>query len=492
MSKIGEYIHFSKRGYKEHGITRHGTASRYVSQRAEIIAKVKKRITNSISQIKLDQISLEMRQYLNDLSSSATSANASTKMGVENQLTTQLKLQMTNFNWGNLTLDDPLHNIEQGIPLVRTHYTTTPSGKQTLEFDTNREGLPRIASRINALENALLQRISQIMANNKGTRQGEIAALEQSLQEVKRLYEQVYGQTYDAIAASGLKDPATIVSNSKVGALRSRMNALIRELGAIPPSALWDGTFLEYALAAAAFQHSNLAPAEIQEFLKKTVQGDRHIDVDFARENFVFDQVISNNLGNVNGHVQSTRGKVDVTFTWNEIPLNITAKNIAIKNTTHHWIHTVSASPLWTMVQQLDANVMNHYLNLFTLHDNKQRAFQSNDGFATEQRSVAEDLKLYLFGTSLTGQFNNDIANVMAINDKVTGGLRLISTTELFDRLAKKMNQISVKINTGAYLHKYYYSNKWSKTGVADRLATLMAEVHKAKIYASFNMVGVV
>ena len=102
-----------------------------------------------------------------------------------------------------------------------------------------------------------------------------------------------------------------------------------------------------------------------------------------------------------------------------------------------------------SMLAGLDANFVNHYLNVAITHsDRKSKASMIGEG-----KEIKQDMKKALFYQALTGDNfsikNNDIANVFAVNDKVTGKFRLVAMDDLLGEIINNLRAISVTLGTG-------------------------------------------
>ena len=141
------------------------------------------------------------------------------------------------------------------------------------------------------------------------------------------------------------------------------------------------------------------------------------------------------------------------------------------------------------MIQNIDAEFVNHYLNTFSKH----HILQKNGNFKEEKNldneKLANEMKLSLFYVGLTGDNYGreiDTANVFAINDKNGRGIKLVYMDDIIKRVSQATNFISVKIKEMP-LRNYRFKNTPVLGDPQARIANVIAEMHAAKIHASFN-----
>ena len=68
-----------------------------------------------------------------------------------------------------------------------------------------------------------------------------------------------------------------------------------------------------------------------------------------------------------------TPPKIDVELNWQGTDLRISAKNVSFKK-SHTWVTVVSESPLLSMIQDIDGDFVNHWINLHAIHGTSQKA----------------------------------------------------------------------------------------------------------------------
>jgi hypothetical protein len=98
----------------------------------------------------------------------------------------------------------------------------------------------------------------------------------------------------------------------------------------------------------------------------------------------------------------------------------------------------VDGSPLTTMVQNMDTNFVNHYLNLTSIQGLKSSSL-ANEARAEMKKNLALTA---LAGLHIPGKKNH--VNVFAVNDKLGTGIKFITVYNLAKRMENLASSVSV------------------------------------------------
>ena len=463
MSAIGEYVHYYGMNYLMHGTTRKGNFSNYESQKSKIkdlAGSMKVQNPKTLKQIQqtVNSIKTGSNQYFKDIRSL-----------VQKQIIEKYQKKVGSANLNNFTVDLANPSSVTASPIsahIQDH---------KLVFSVK-----ELTEKVNKVQ----QNLKQLVAR----KEIDVGIAEKYSEELKTLYEKIYKESENQIKQWGYEKAYTKNSNSKdIARMREMMNNIIQQYMQYAPVNLYEGTLWETVLKAAGYVASGAGMKEIEEGIK-SLQGQQNVKIE-VKNNFMDSFKINETINkyvkmDTKGQI-SRRSKVDVTMIWNNQQINISAKNIRIWG-KYHWIDVVSESPLLVMVMGMDPNFVNHYLNVYSLHDSTQSVLPDN-------WNIADDMKYALFYEGLTGHNfanNNDIANVMAINDKNTGNVRLIDMTTILNRLEDNITAISVLVG-GSNIKSVHFKNIWQNT-LEERIVNIIDQLHALKVNIKFNLGAVV
>lgn len=491
MSAIGDYIHATSQGYLDWGINRPGTTPNHSwsspSQMLESKALSKR------ASVDLSDVEKEISSLLVVNPTEGTNASA-VQEEVKKQLIEMFQEQMGNIDFENLTVAHNKETLENAMG--RIHVTGKGDDK------TFKVSLKTMTDRVIKLEKI----VESIINNDDGISPDKAKELKADIQEMKTLYKNIYKSTAKQISNYGYKmaHGETQPDTADMGKLRNVMNRLIKEYAAMPAIPLQEGTLWEMILAASRYSAGKAGSLSLQETMKEAILGDQYVKTSFNFGNFSDNESVQKMLKDtvkvdIDESGATGRRKVDVTLNWDGEELQISAKNIKVDTSSngyiYGWATVVSGSPMLTMIQNMDAEFVNHYLNTFSKH----HILQKNGSFKEEKKldneKLANEMKLSLFYVGLTGdnyEREIDTANVFAINDKNGRGIKLVYMDDIIKRVSKATNFISVKIkgmSSGeeVSLKDYRFKNTPVLGDPQARIANVIAEMHAAKIHASFN-----
>lgn len=492
MSAIGNYIHLTAKGYVEHGTSLNSTYRQWSNQAQWRQAQIQK-----IPQV-LDKTIEEYEDMVNALSTSSNQASVDTakiQNSVLQKLIQEFPNKFTQANFDTMTIDLPRGQElqENYIGRVRANLSKNKSGETLYTLSTMRQ----LVNKINKLE-VIFQKQSK-KALSKGLTTQDLKEFESKIKQIKKLYKDAYGKVIDELDDKTIQKMST-TGGKEVRALRDELNSAIATYASYPALSLYEGTLWEYILGATAYAAGKTAYSTLEEAIQKTIQGNQNIETQFNTRAFaagVLKNIKINNtaLEIVEKEDTSVRSKIDVSLTWGQEKLNISAKNIAVHD-THGFATLVSNSPLLVMIQNMDTDFVNHYLNCRILHLHGTKYMRLDSAYSTQKQNVnqaTDEMSKNLIITALTGlgvRDTNKQVNIFAVNDKNKRGIKIITV----HKLAKKLEnaQLSVKFGKHRITQYYFKANKeFQGQNAIQRINGLMQELHALKVHASFNTVGV-
>ena len=299
------------------------------------------------------------------------------------------------------------------------------------------------------------------------------------------------------------------------------MNEIIKLLQTSYSLKLQKGELLEtsayYAslLPELAYKIANKKANEtIENIVKNLMQNNRSEKVGLSQRSSpeikldLFDQNIAdlislkgyaktkNNTLRLQGSVQD---KTDIIFGWSlENPslsnqkFRISAKNVNLaENAFFKKITIVSGSSLLYMIQQADATLVNHFLNI-SVERNKEadKGIRMNSSGLTETfiSRVHKELEAFLILEAFMGT-RGDPASIFLVNDNSQHGrVRAFNMSTLLNNLTENMNFFTVKIGDGKISDLVEtIKNDYHENGPDDRIAQVLQQIHQKKVSVSFD-----
>ena len=299
------------------------------------------------------------------------------------------------------------------------------------------------------------------------------------------------------------------------------MNEIIKLLQTSYSLKLQKGELLEisayYAslLPELAYKIANKEANEtIENIVKNLMQNNRSEKVGLSQRSSpeikldLFDQNIAdlislkkytktkNNTLRLQGSVQD---KTDIVFGWSLENLSlsnqkfrISAKNVNLaKDAFFKNITIVSGSSLLYMIQQADATLVNHFLNISV-----ERNKEADKGIKMTSRGLTEtfisrvhkELEAFLILEAFIGT-RGDPASIFLVNDNSQHGrIRAFNMSTLLNNLAENMNFFTVKIGDGKISDLVEtIKNDYHENGPDDRIAQVLQQIHQKKVSVSFD-----
>lgn len=452
MSAIGDYIHYSKRNYMKEGITRGGTFQEWEEQSRRIRERAESETGVNISQKDLDTIAQSLEGIMSKGYIAGTPEETARKE-IEKVLTEKYKEKLQNIDYrtGNVTLDK---NAETAIGKARSDTKVASLYKKAMQ-----------------LEKIILDQAQ------RGNVQAKVA-VKQS-QELRQYYDNIAQEVNAYKQRNKLKITYTPEQMQDMKEKRKQLNALIEEFAAYPAIELQKGDFFETAASQLPIIAENVVSAEIKAYDREKVT----INQDFLASEF-----ITKNFGDMIEKTSWSQGKVDVEITWqgNKNIDTILKASLKNANLSHYYIRMVSGSSLLFMIQDLDTDFVNHFLNLMAKHKGSKNDIPR---FMKLKQQMVEEMRLALFYKSLSGDnFQRASANVFIVNDNQTGTVRAYRIQDLVDKAADNIKLLTgVKLNNKTLNTDLTFRNDWNDGSPEGRISGLLADVHATKVSASLH-----
>lgn len=459
MSAIGDYVHLTAKGYERYGISKNGNKIGFNKNNVAMNFKKSLIKTKDLEEIKKIINQIRNPESIKD----GNSAKAKQAQKIALQILQQKygeAIQGIDFDYNVVE-----GNFIKGLDVAKRVRHKDKEGRLVLDRGKTINALDRLEN--NMKEEILKEDSLNIDVN--------------MLKEEVRIYKDYARIIQNDYKEKGFPTPEIL---SDMNILRKNINEIIDCFNSTPPIDVYNGQLWQIITGLVGYVAGGTA---IEELEKKVFKGSKNVEISI-NNNFIKNPKIQQEINSLariraNGTI-SRRSKVDIQLLYNNTDFKISNKSINIKD--HTWITVVSDSPLLVMIMGMDANFVNHYLNYYSYHlDNKK---------INDEEGIYKIMKANLFYQGLTGDnFSNnniDIANVLAINDKLTGNINLIPMGEIVQKIDEKINNISVLFNDEP-LNYYYFKNQFvpkEEGGFEQRIINLVQELHSVKVKAAFNI----
>lgn len=508
QSAIGSYVHNRKRGFLNHGITFTGQVSpielpdfnKYKGRIKPVNANLKKIMEeyNAIQNPKNLKSDSEHQTRAQEAQDTITKMIRE-KYGVE---------KISGIDWSNSTvLIDK--DYEQGLN-VSSLSRTTKDGHRVLLAS---EAIKKLIKIRNNMDENLLTVIQREKGNPEETINQIGKDIDRYIEEAIFL-EELYAEEIPPELKRKERKIKESIRRSMTN-LQNDINETIAKFNKTPPKSLWDGTLFEYATALLPYVAGKTGYKTIQQYLEKefknTYVGNKSttIAIESAKGAILsppaFSKTIQKITFTVNGDLKRGQGKVDVEFKWDGEDLKFSNKNYTIDSPKTE-IHIVNGTPLLTLLLGLNENFVNYFLNYATQHEDDKGESGSilKDGELKSlglpsREEMYKYMKQILFYEGLTGDIfqeeNGDVVNVFFLNDKITGDIKIVSVSDIVNKIETKIDKIRViagnrQFNSNWILPNAYVGDRGetSWTGAAARISNLITQIHAAKITAGFQV----
>lgn len=452
MSAIGDYIHYSKRNYMKEGTSKGGVFQMWEEQSRRIRERAEAESYADISQPDLELLANALEGIMSKGGIAGTPEETARKE-IERVLIEKYKdkLQNINYETGNVTLNK---DAETAIGKARSN--------------ANVANLYRKAMQI---EKIVLEQAQ------KGNMEAQLAL--SSAKEIASYYNAIAEEINEYKRNNKLKITYTPEQTAEMSQKRKELNALIAEFAAYPAIELQKGDFFEVAADQLGTVIENVVATEIKGSARERVEIEKEF---FATQYFTKD------FGDMIEKTSLSQGKVDVEITWKGQDNINSLLRASLKNANlgHYYVRMVSGSSLLFMIQDLDTDFVNHFLNLMAKHKGTKNDIPK---FVKLKEQMVEEMRLALFYKSLSGDnFQRTAANVFIVNDNRTGKVRAYRIQDLVNKAADNIKLLTgVKLNNKTLNTDITFRNDWHDGSPEGRISGLLADVHATKVSASLH-----
>ena len=486
MSAIGDYIHYSSRGYGEYGVAKFREAPKInTSIFSNFKDKMLKNIAAEQNKVMSPAERLELRKRLSEIFTEDTTNAAQNVPQIQAELERLMRAQaeqskakvITDFNTGNLTLQQL-----QSIALKKKEHVLSQINTLTKEgyiYKTT------IDSRINNIKNI----IASIKSNtDKNTIKTQLELIEQDYKIIQNNSKNFRGTTQ-------------LYLNDEVTNLATKINSILAAFDGAVVNNVLKGDFMEYAVALSPLVGLNIGQKELNNImanLEKTKMGDKRSQVQIHANAFS-DEVDWAALAigqkgwkydknkEVFTTIMPTQEKIDVDLLWNNSFVPTSIKNVNLSSGFN--VHIVSNTSLLYLIQDSNQNdFINHYLNVVSTHNGTFAFDRYITGIKYIQAQNA--MKLLILYKALSGKTaDRQAASIFIVNDNSNSGLNSIQVYDipsLVIKAAENLNAYTDITANGSDLSAMRLENNWA-TSYSTRITSLIQEVHAQKISAALK-----
>lgn len=501
MSAIGDYVHYTRKGYETHGITRKGGGGAGYEY-GDVKRMITERMQEQISKNKIEIAGLE--NALNFLMGTEDkSEQHANREAIRNQVLALLQerfgesLGKINFDTGDVSASELESSVNSKGQIMH----------KKLQADAKQQGmyLSTFLTRIRALE-----AIRDSMKANTTK-----ANLNSKINEMYTLLNQAYNglkkgqitkmKNWSTRNNQELENKTISIKEGTFGAnLITQINAALKEYHTAPAINLQKGDLFEYLIALVPLVSKATSEEELKKLMEecaKSVVGDERSQVKIDFNNFSKDVNVgklklSNYIVAENERVVysygTSQGKIDVNLKWNNQTIPVSAKNVNLSNP--NGVHILSGASLLALIQDLDGDFINHYLNIIA-EQHTTRGSDRGDaplvsGDAPGAAAAHEAMKWTILYQALSGDvYGRAPASVFIVNDnsKVKGGVKVYYIEDLVNKAMQNINAYAKITANDKDLNQLLIANRWSNGSYEDRITNFVSQLHSQKISAALK-----
>ena len=500
MSAIGEYVHYYYKNYLENGIYREKPSQELAKQQTEAYQnqknQLKEKIDRGQSTIKeeaLQDIESFLNAFLKNDSNKLDSKRVEEiKQVIQQEIKSKFENIIKSIDQINTSLlkVEGLSNENVIGKISGTKTTYKEKGKEKKGLSLKVEPLLK---KIDLLEQEMLKSLSG--PPDKTTFKGK----DSDFKKLRKEYEEAKNQIL--LPLNQIK--SKISSNQKflkgsyreIGEIRDSLNELIKIYAKFKPIVNIEGEILEVAVTQSLKMADYLGFSKFKDILVEQTGGEHNLNVEYYDSKlFPPDfQIFLNSNQKIKSN--SSQGKTDIFVQWEDQKIGISAKNQSIKKGQKNIAHIVSKTPLLYLLQSLNTDFTNHWLNLYasqkTISKNGKEYVVSvstkKKNYIKDFDSLMEESLFYLALSGRTqGRSEKEIANVFLVNDKTQGKIKVVSMKDILNQgTANK----TVKIKGGGFSSK---NRSWIHNKKANspdkRISEILTQLHNTKVSISFNI----
>lgn len=369
--------------------------------------------------------------------------------------------------------NEELLNWEKGSinpKQLNTQYSIGKSKKK----DNLYKDIQDITNRINKIETIFLKKF--------GAREKIPNDIRSALYAVKKEYTNTVGKAISTFKGYNFTSQTRNINikEDNIPKLRRMLNGLIKQYAQYPNIVGIEGQAFEDIIALALNKTMEESDKKIDEIMDNALKGVQGFSVKKKTPQYGIDNFIK--IVGEDTFLEGTynqRSKIDVLLKWKGKDAKISAKNVSFSDYT--WIKVVEGTPLLFLMQTLDTNFVNHWINLHAIHKDKKKN-------VNDITSIDNLMKISLFYEGISGDVygssEKDQINLIIVNDKKTGRVIVKDLSSMLNNIMEQVNQLSVKANN-KNIKEIKLQNSWA-TNPTMRIALILKELHNLKIDAKF------
>ena len=490
MSAIGDYVHLTAAEYYKHGTERFDENKTNFNLVPRIFQDQKESLKRKMESRKAHEMLSpgQQKELSKALELLMRPEGSDSQIQQLNKIWEGMLEELSDEFEGNLG------NVQRDCANIFASYT----------FGENAKTVKTIQTKPNKGKETRKIKLQTILKRMKQLQQCD--QLEQLKSQLDKIYEELAkasNQSVEALRATNYNiDNDTIelasgIDMSNLLLVESQYENVVKALNKIiartsGSANLQKGTMFEYMLAVAPLVCGKTTVDNLHDFIKKSVVGWKKTKVSIDSSNFFkgvdlksilnkYDQQINDHLYVSNS---ASQDKVDVLLRWNGKKIPLSAKNVNLKSGRE--IHLVSQASLLAMVADLNANYMNHFLNIVSQH-------KSPKDSATIQTSLINEahhsLKRILMLEALEGyKTGAQQADFFVVNDNATGQVKIYSVAQLvLDAIDQIDNFVKVTTNGDNDIENIRFANDFQIKSYDQRITKLIGDVHAQKITVGLN-----
>lgn len=181
--------------------------------------------------------------------------------------------------------------------------------------------------------------------------------------------------------------------------------------------------------------------------------------------------------------------KIDTYYQYQGKTYNASIKNVNLY--AYPYISLVTDASFLVLMQSMDYDFVNHYLNIMATHYAMPPGFNQVEHpifNQAELRNLAKQtMNLSLLLAAFIGhKLDVDTADIFIVNNNAAGvGDPRVKVFNIGELVAKAVDDISL-VNVKLSVDKEQYPNKYANT-IEERLTTLLSQVHSIKVKVQFS-----
>lgn len=181
--------------------------------------------------------------------------------------------------------------------------------------------------------------------------------------------------------------------------------------------------------------------------------------------------------------------KIDTYYQYQGKTYNASIKNVNLY--AYPYISLVTDASLLVLMQSMNYDFVNHYLNIMAIHYAMPPGFNQVEHpifNQAELRNLAKQtMNLSLLLAAFIGhKLDVDTADIFIVNNNAAGvGDPRVKVFNIGELVAKAVDDISL-VNVKLSVDKEQYPNKYANT-IEERLTTLLNQVHSIKVKVQFS-----